>query len=206
MDHRIVVDQDCEICNDASVRRALHLMHGCGGNRAYHQPMNTCTGIVLAIHITPQAEGDLSPVDSIRAVPGRGLEGDRYFNMSGTFSKADKPLHPSQEATLIEIESLDALQREHGLGVSPAESRRNILTQGIRLNDLVNREFTVGSVRMQGIKQCRPCDYLESRTHPGVKAGLESRGGLRAQILSEGVIRVGDAVAASVEQKAAVST
>ena len=161
--------------------------------------MNTTRGRVLAIHITPQAEGDLKPVDSIRAHPGRGLEGDRYFNISGTFNKPGKhpreKLHPSQEATLIEIEALEGLEREHGLNVSPAESRRNILTQGIALNDLLQKEFVVGGVKMKGVKLCHPCDYLESRTHAGVKAGLENRGGLRAQILTEGVIRVGDEIA-----------
>ncbi len=166
--------------------------------------MSTNVGTVLAIHITPRAEGDLAPVESIRAVPGRGLEGDRYYNIAGTFSKADKPLHPSQEATLIEIEALDGLQREHGLSVSPAESRRNILTQGIRLNDLLHREFTVGVVRMKGVKLCHPCNYLESRTHSGVKSGLENRGGLRAQILTEGVIRVGDAVTEAANETAGV--
>lgn len=156
--------------------------------------MSDLTGHVVAIHITAEAAGDLQPVDSIRAHPGRGLEGDRYFNIAGTFTRQGKELHPSQEASFIEIEALDGLQREHGLSVSPAASRRNILTRGIRLNDLVGKEFTVGGVRMRGIKQCRPCDYLESRTHKGVKAGLENRGGLRAQILTEGMIRVGDVI------------
>lgn len=157
--------------------------------------MINTSGRVLAIHITPKAEGDLRPIDSVRAHPGRGLEGDRYFNIAGTFNKPGKELHPSQEATLIEIEALEGLQREHGLSVSPAQSRRNILTQGIRLNDLLHKEFVVGGVRMKGVKLCHPCDYLESRTHAGVKAGLENRGGLRAQVLTEGVIRVGDEIA-----------
>lgn len=158
--------------------------------------MTNASGRILAIHITPQAEGDLHPVDSIRAHPGRGLEGDRYFSMTGTFNKPGRELHPSQEATLIEIEALEALEREHGLRVAPAQSRRNLLTRGVALNDLLDREFTVGEVRMKGVRLCHPCDYLESRTQRGVKAGLENRGGLRAQVLTEGVIRVGDAIAA----------
>ncbi len=157
--------------------------------------MHNTAGSVLAIHVTPNAEGELQSVDFIRAHPGRGLEGDRYFNIAGTFNKPGKELHPSQEVTLIENEALEGLSREHGLTVSPAESRRNILTRGIALNDLLNTEFVVGSVKMKGIKLCHPCDYLESRTHKGVKAGLENRGGLRAQILTEGVIRVGDEIA-----------
>ena len=164
--------------------------------------MSGTSGRIIAIHITAAAEGDLQPVESVRAHPGRGLEGDRYFNMAGTFNKPGKQLHPSQEATLIEAEALEGLQRERGLQVSPAESRRNILTQGIALNDLLDREFTVGEVRMKGVKLCHPCDYLESRTRRGVKAGLENRGGLRAQILTEGVISVGDSISPAASRSA----
>jgi MOSC domain-containing protein YiiM len=169
----------------------------------YDRCMSELSGRVLAIHITAEAEGDLHPVESIRAHPGRGLEGDRYFNQVGTFAKPGKTLHRSQEATLIEIEALESLQRECGLSVSPSQSRRNILTQGIALNDLLGHEFTVGGVRMKGVKLCHPCDYLESRTHAGVKAGLENRGGLRAQILTEGVINVGDSITAAVSRSPA---
>ena len=166
--------------------------------------MSNPAGCVLAIHITERAEGDLQPVKSIRAHPGRGLEGDRYFNLTGTFAKSGKTLHPSQEASLIEAEALEGLQKEHGLSVSPAQSRRNILTRGIALNELVGKEFTIGGVKMKGVKLCHPCDYLESRTHKGVKAGLENRGGLRAQILTEGEIRVGDAITPVADARRAV--
>jgi MOSC domain-containing protein YiiM len=130
------------------------------------------------------------------------LEGDRYFTGKGSFQKPGEILNPSQEASLIEIEAVEGLQRECGIAITPAESRRNILTRGIRLNDLVGREFTVGAVRMKGIKLCRPCDHLEALTKPGVKVGLHNRGGLRAQILNEGVIRVSDAVTPAVDAKA----
>jgi MOSC domain-containing protein YiiM len=159
--------------------------------------MGSTQGQVLAIHITARAGEPLHAVQSIRAVPASGLEGDRYFNQAGTFSRAGKPLHPSQEATLIEIEALEGLEREHGLLVSPSESRRNILTRGIDLNALVGCEFQIGDVLMKGVRLCHPCDFLESKTSVGVKAALANRGGLRAQILTEGVIRVGDAVVAA---------
>jgi MOSC domain-containing protein YiiM len=153
------------------------------------------TGTVLAIHLAARGGDSLRTADSVRAVPGRGLEGDRYFHGKGSFQKPGEKLIPKQEATFIESEAIDALQRECGLALAPAESRRNILTRGIALNDLVGREFAGGRVRMKGVKLCQPCNHLESLTKSGVKAGLHDRGGLRAQILTEGVIRVGDAVA-----------
>ncbi len=160
------------------------------------------TGTVVAIHLADRGAAMPRPVRSVRALPGRGLEGDRYFHGKGSFQKPGETLIPAQEASLIEIESIEALQREHGIAIAPAESRRNILTRGIALNDLVGREFTVGGVRMKGIKLCRPCDHLEGLTKPGVKAGLNNRGGLRAQILNDGVIRVGDTVAPASAVKA----
>ena len=156
--------------------------------------MTSTNGRVQAINITPRGGDMPQPVESIRAIPGRGLEGDRYNLGAGSFQKPGEKLQPGSEATLIEIEAIEGLQREQGLSITPAESRRNILTQGVSLNDLIGKEFSVGPVRMKGIRPCRPCDHLEGKTQPGVKAGLANRGGLRAQILTEGVIRVGDTI------------
>jgi MOSC domain-containing protein YiiM len=157
---------------------------------------NRQAGTVVAIHLAARGGDPLRPVEQVRALPGQGLEGDRYFNRTGTFVKPDGKVSSSVEATLIEAEALAALEQECGIALAPAESRRNILTAGIALNDLVGREFMVGVVHMKGIKLCQPCAYLESKTRQGVKDGLWNRGGLRAQILSEGVLRVGDAVKA----------
>lgn len=152
------------------------------------------TGILLAIHLGPRAEGPMEARSEARAVPGRGLEGDRYFLSVGTKSK--KP-GPDRELTLVEEEALDALARDYGVVVSAAESRRNLLTRGIALNHLVGREFRVGEVRARGIRLCEPCDHLARLTGKAVVPGLVHRGGLRAQILTEGTIRVGDPVEAA---------
>jgi MOSC domain-containing protein YiiM len=96
--------------------------------------------------------------------------------------------------TLIEVEALEALQRDYGVELQPSESRRNIVTRGVALNHLIGREFSVGDVRLRGLELCEPCGHLEGLTRPGVKQGLIHRGGLRAQILSEGVINVGDRI------------
>jgi hypothetical protein len=153
-------------------------------------------GQVIGIFIAPAGKAPLQRVDQVRAKPGQGLEGDRYFKRTGSFIKPDKPLPDSQEATLIEAEALDAIRRESDILLELNESRRNIVTRGVALNHLVGKEFRVGDVMLRGIKLCEPCGHLESLTKPGVKAALIHRGGLRAQILSEGFIRTGDRIEA----------
>lgn len=127
-----------------------------------------------------------------RAVPGRGLEGDRYFAGAGTFSP--RPQRPDFEVTLIQREHLEAFAAAAGIAFAPRDARRNLVTVGVDLNGLVGREFTVGEVRIRGVRLCEPCAYLARQTTPEVLRGLLHKGGLRAQILSEGEIRVGDPV------------
>lgn len=142
-------------------------------------------GSVVAIFIA-QAEGEpAAEREQVRAVPGKGLEGDRYFG---------KAQAPEQELTLIEVEALESLKRDRGIDLGLGDARRNIVTRGVSLNDLVGREFQVGQVALRGIRLCEPCAHLARKTHPDVLRGLLHRGGLRAQILNEGIIRVGDAV------------
>lgn len=157
-------------------------------------------GSVVGIHIAPAAAQPMQAVMEVRAVPGRGLEGDRYFLGTGVYSTKDS--YGGREVTLIETETLDALlggvvnAEGHRLAtkLSAAESRRNLATSGVPLNHLVDREFLVGSVRLAGTRLCEPCKYLEGLTRPGVMGALIHRGGLRARILSEGIIRIGDPI------------
>jgi len=97
---------------------------------------------------------------------------------------------------LISIEALEALKRDYGIAIDAGDSRRNIVTRGVPLDHLVGREFTVGSVSLQGMRLCEPCGHLEKLTQEGVRAGLVHRAGLRAHILTEGTIRPGDPVEA----------
>lgn len=129
---------------------------------------------------------------SIRAFPGRGIEGDRYFAGIGTFSPV--PQKPDFELTLIESEAVASFAQESGLPFTTASARRNLVTRGVALNDLVGAEFSIGEVRIRGVRLCEPCNYLAKTTYPEVLRGLVHRGGLRAQILSEGTLRVGDAI------------
>jgi MOSC domain-containing protein YiiM len=129
-------------------------------------------------------------VDRVQAIPGVGLEGDRYALRQGTFYKPK----PDFELTLIEAEAIEALKRDYDLHLAPGDARRNVVTRGVPLNHLVGQEFRIGEVKIRGIRLCEPCAHLEQLTGLPVIKGLRHRGGLRAQILSEGVVRVGDAV------------
>lgn len=133
----------------------------------------------------------MNSLDSVHAVPGRGLEGDRYFSKTGTYSRRDGP---DREITFIEVEAIEALGREYGIAVEAKETRRNVATRGIALNHLVGARFRVGEILVQGLRLCEPCGYLEDTSDRPIRAGLVHRGGLRAQILVEGWLRVGDQI------------
>ena len=146
-------------------------------------------GEVVEINISTRHEVLPHPVARVLAIPGRGLEGDRnFFTGDGTQPERDR------ELTLIATEALDALAQEHGIHLTAAESRRNVATRGIDLNQLEGRRFRIGDVECDGIELCEPCRHLERLTTQGVLRGLVHRGGLRAAILSEGEISVGDKV------------
>ncbi len=147
-------------------------------------------GTVISINIAPKAEGAMQSVNEVRAVPGRGLEGDRYFFRQGTYYKPQ----PDRELTLIEAEAIEVLRSEFQVEYDLGASRRNLVTRGVPLNHLVGKEFWIGEVKVRGLKLCEPCAHLQRLSHPKVLPGLVHRGGLRAQILSEGLIRVGETV------------
>ena len=148
-------------------------------------------GTVVTIHIAREAAKAVEAVAEVRAVPGKGLEGDRYFHKEGTYST-----HPGsgREVTLIEAEAIDALARDLKIQLAPGASRRNITTRGVSLSHLVGRRFRVGEVVLEGTRLCEPCTHLEGLTQKGVLPGLIHRGGLRTIIVTGGTIRVGDIV------------
>ena len=148
-------------------------------------------GTVLQVQITDRAAGRVTAVPEVIARPGKGLEGDRYFKKIGTFSGK---IGPDREVTLIGIEALEALEAERGIALAPEESRRNLVTRGVPLAELVGRELLVGQVRLRGLRACEPCAHLSELTGKPLLRGLMGRGGLRAQILVGGTIRPGDVV------------
>lgn len=130
--------------------------------------------------------------DAVELHAGRGIAGDRYFARTGTFSVSEQH---GQQLTLIEGEVLDAL-RDEGLALTPADARRNVVTRGIDLNALVGVEFRLGAVRCVGRRLCEPCSHLQRLTGEALLRPLVHRGGLRADILTDGTVRVGDAIGA----------
>jgi MOSC domain-containing protein YiiM len=148
------------------------------------------TPMVIDIFIAPRSGEPMQSVPAVEAVAGKGLVGDRKFR-NASHPKKDTP---EREITLIESEAIEAVNRDYVLRLDPIETRRNILTSGIALNHLVGREFSVGEVLLRGIMLCEPCKHVEKLTRPGVMRALVHRGGLRAQILQGGTIRIGDAI------------
>jgi MOSC domain-containing protein YiiM len=148
------------------------------------------SGSVEAIYVAAQAEQLPAAVQSVKAVAGKGLEGDRYFAKVGSFSK-NVPAN-GRDLTLIEAEAVEGLARDTGIELGQAETRRNVVTRGVALNELVGRRFTVGEIECVGRRLCDPCSHLQKLTQPGVLKGLAGRGGLRADIVRGGVIRPGD--------------
>jgi MOSC domain-containing protein YiiM len=133
---------------------------------------------VEAINIGPSDA--IAPAESVSAVAGQGLEGDRHFHPRGAL--------PGTALTLIEAEALE------DVGLTGPQARRQVVVRDVRLNDLVGRRFTVGDVECVGVELCEPCRHLQELTRPGIIKDLIHRGGLRADILNGGFIRVGDPV------------
>ena len=148
-------------------------------------------GRVEVVAIADRAEAPMQQIATARAIPGRGLDGDRYANGAGTFTPRSGH-SVGYDLTLIEAEVLDELTLTDGHRLGYAEARRNIVTRGIDLNTLVGQRFRVGDVECVGRRLCEPCAHLERLTHKkGVLRKLIHRGGLRADILTAGSITVG---------------
>ena len=133
--------------------------------------------------ITIGESDSLRPVESVDVVAGKGLEGDRHFFAEGA--------RPGGAITLIEAEVLE------DVGLGGPQSRRQVVTRGVRLNDLVGKRFFVGEIECQGVELCEPCLHLQSLTRPGIIQDLLHRGGLNADIVTSGTISVGDPVTVS---------
>jgi MOSC domain-containing protein YiiM len=136
----------------------------------------------------------MQAVATVTAMAGSGLAGDRYQTGAGFYSARPRD-DGGREVTLIEAEVLAALAAEHGITLTPAQSRRNLTTRGIRLPDLIGRRFTIGEVVCEGVDHCPPCQHLVEVTGRPVLEPLVGRGGIRARIVAGGVLRAGDPIA-----------
>jgi len=152
------------------------------------------TAIALGLYTTPEAGAPLQSMPEVRLEPGQGLIGDRYCRRVGTFSEklADKP---DWEVTLIEIEEIDRFNSLEGQSLAAGDFRRNVVTRGVRLNDLVGRRFLLGNAELEGIRLCEPCAYLAGLLGPKVVKAMVHRAGLRARIVTGATVRTGDPVA-----------
>ena len=153
------------------------------------------TGKVVAIVTTDEAGAPLKSVPEARLARGEGLVGDRYYRGSGTFSDKLKD-GQDWEATLIESEEIQRYNQSQGSNLPPESFRRNIVTTGVRLNDLVGRRFSVGTAVLEGMRLCEPCAHLGKLIGPAVVKGMAHRAGLRARIITSSLIRVGDDISA----------
>jgi MOSC domain-containing protein YiiM len=153
-------------------------------------------GTVERIAISPIESKLPQPVASIEVLAGQGPRGDRNF-------VAEPEVRNGHDLTLIEAEALEAFTDDTGIALSHDESRRNVLTRRVRLNELVGKRFRVGEVECVGVELCEPCTHLQKLTRPGVLRGLVHRGGLRANVTGSGTIAVGDELA-EVETRVAV--
>ena len=150
-------------------------------------------GRIEAIHLADAAAGPMRAVSRVRAIAGAGLEGDRYATGSGTYSPDPRT---DRHLTLIEAEEIEALATRDGIVLEPGETRRNVTTRGIRLNDLVGRRFRVGGIECEATRLCEPCQGLTDHIGKPVLKPLAHRAGLRALILTDGEIALGDEIVA----------
>ena len=150
------------------------------------------TGTVVSIHIGFNAGATMTKIDEAELVAGRGIVGDRYYTETGTFS--DALPDPDHELTLVANEEIARFNATGDLVVNPGDLRRNVVTRGIDLNELVGREFTIGSAKVRGIRLCEPCAYLAGLLGPEILPALVNRAGLRAGIVESGTIRAGDSL------------
>ena len=148
-------------------------------------------GRVESIHLAESEGEPMRAIDRVRVIPGIGLEGDRYASGRGHFSGSPGT---GRALTLIEAEVIESLLDSVGIALRPGEARRNVTTRGIALNALVGRQFRIGSVLCKGVRLCEPCSYLEDQLGRPLLRPLQHRGGLRADVLEGGEIRIGDEV------------
>ena len=150
------------------------------------------SGKIIGLFIVDRSAEPMKKVDQLTALAGQGIEGDRYLLGTGTYSK--KP-EPGRQVTFIQSEVLTSLNGKFNITIKPEEPRRNVLTEGIEINNLIGKEFLVGIVRLRAHRLTRPCKYLENLLgQPGLYKELWDHGGISCEILTDGIIEEGDII------------
>ena len=193
----VLSPQDPSLVGSASADLDLRLGYALAGldpalsSRPAQRPR--LQGRVEVIAVTERPTGPMRAVEEARAIAGRGLAGDRYAAKVGTFTPKNG-LGTGYDLTLIEAEVIEVLKLPDGGRLEPVDARRNLVTRGIDLNALVGRRFRVGDVECAGRRLCEPCAHLERLTAKGVLRPLIHRGGLRADVLGDGLIKTGSVI------------
>lgn len=146
------------------------------------------------IYVVGEKALPLQAVSEALVVEGAGIEGDRYAAKQGTFTKEQEEGDAGRQVTLIEAEAIEAALAEFGEDFRAGRSRRNLVTRGIRLSELVNHRLQIGDVILRGDRDCPPCGHLSKLTATDSRTSLKNRGGLRTTVLKGGIIRVGDPI------------
>ena len=152
-------------------------------------------GNILGIYIAPSKGAGAMGYPKVSLRAGKGIEGDRYFSQTGK-NRSNHNGQPDWEITLIESEVIESFNQDKGYSFHESDFRRNLVTQGLRLNDLVGKTFTINNVSFYGVQLCEPCASLQKRLGVRILPELVGKGGLRAQIRGNGVISVGDSIKA----------
>jgi MOSC domain-containing protein YiiM len=145
---------------------------------------------VVALCFAPAKAVPMTSVGQLALVAGAGITGDHFY---GT-----KQRHPGQNITLLEAEEIAAFNARNGTNLTLTDPRRNVVTRGVRLNALVGQEFVIGAVRFRGVELCEPCGKLArylaggAMTRATFVREFVHRCGLRADVISSGIIRIGD--------------
>ena len=149
-------------------------------------------GEVVGLYVAREAGGPVEARTEVKLLAGTGVDGDRYAAAEGRWSEKGGA---GRQVTLIEQEAIEAALRDYDVELAPGATRRNIVTQGVALNHLVGRRFRIGTVELTGVRLAEPCAYLAGMTDARIVRALVHRGGLRADILTDGSVRLGDPVA-----------
>ena len=158
-----------------------------------HRVATSWQGVVRSLHKTPRAFLPMRSFPELQLIAGRGIEGDRYLIGQETGFYSHKP-EEGRQITLFELETLEALRRDHGIELLPEEHRRNVTVEGVPLNHLVGRRFRLGETIVEATRLSTPCRHIEEILGKAVFDPLINRSGLNCKIIAGGALRVGDVV------------
>jgi MOSC domain-containing protein YiiM len=150
-------------------------------------------GVVEGIYIAREGSAEMERIEEVRTIEGRGIEGDRYCEGTGFYT----PYGDVCEVTLISSEDLDSIESELGISVKNGEHRRNIITRGIRIEDLRGKRFRIGETVLEYDRPRPPCGHVQDLTEQGMRRALRGRGGICARVVEGGMIRARDAIEVS---------